>query len=600
MERKSSVKDVHKLIGQDYPELYKALCEKLGESNPFAKFNIGVGCYVWSDNRCKWHCMIDASELKQSMIVETLCQVKIEVAGMIGQKTAEVLFTTPDDSFIYFNEDNGNVKILVTGWGFNKPVRVVAKPDAIPVNQKNPIKLSFSYDGDHLKDYEFGLRLAKQIKRLKTDSSGFYVFDNLKVGENYVVTDINSNRNFNLNIREGQSSYDFDVTDYSTLEISALSDGQPLAEEEARIDYHEKKYTLKTDENGHAAIQLPLYEGEVVIASMKDKIENTPMTKDGGKINFIFETEKSVESNRVNIKISVMRNGEMLPSQPVTIDYGGKYLDGVTDSNGIFSVQIEEIPDELCNVNTPGYESQSKWLNSKELNEFVFNKIATPNPPADVFNPYILLQRENGENVGNYPISVEYDGTKTSYVSNTEGIVALSNMKDGEMMKVIDGIDSDNVADYLLDKEQKEYVFIIPNKQEDEQINDIKVMFREVNGKPITCDNVKFCQEGKPDLLVQLDENGDTYFKEGTFDVGLLISTHINGWKNKELYSPIPFSLENNEYEYLLQEKEAKKESIWWRIIFEILVVLLTIALLWLLWPFFEDFCQRMFESIYY
>ena len=67
MERKSSVKDVHQYIKQDYPELYKTLCTELGESNPFAKFSIGAGNYVWTDNRCKWSRMIDASELKQSM-----------------------------------------------------------------------------------------------------------------------------------------------------------------------------------------------------------------------------------------------------------------------------------------------------------------------------------------------------------------------------------------------------------------------------------------------------------------------------------------------------------------------------------------------------
>ena len=98
MERKSSVKDVHQYIKQDYPELYKALCSKLGESNPFAKFSIGAGNYVWSDNRCKWNRMIDASELKQSIIHESLNQTKADVATIIGSKTAEALFTTPDNS----------------------------------------------------------------------------------------------------------------------------------------------------------------------------------------------------------------------------------------------------------------------------------------------------------------------------------------------------------------------------------------------------------------------------------------------------------------------------------------------------------------------
>jgi hypothetical protein len=77
------------------------------------------------------------------------------------------------------------------------------------------------------------------------------------------------------------------------------------------------------------------------------------------------------------------------------------------------------------------------------------------------------------------------------------------------------------------------------------------------------------------------------------------MSAHINGWSNAEQYPPIPFTLEEDEYEYLLQEKESTTKSTWWKIFLEILTVLVAIASLWLLWPFFEVFCLEMFKSIY-
>lgn len=600
MERKSSVKDVHQYIKQDYPELYKTLCSKLGESNPFARFSIGAGNYVWSDNRCRWSRMIDASELKQSIIQDSLNKVKADVATIIGSKTADALFTTPDNSYIYFNDDNGEVKILVAGWGFKKPVRVVSGPQISVVSQKNPISISFSYDGERLNNYKFGLRLAKQIKHLNTDSSGLYVFDNLKIGENYVVTDINSNQDFSFNVVEGQSLYDFDVTKYATLNVSAVSNDLPIIGETVGIAYHGKKYDTTTDANGHATIQLPFYDGESVTASMRDKDESTRISEDGGKIEFVFKTEKPVEQDRkfVEIQVSVMKDSNMLPSQPVTINYGGSTFDGITDSNGIFQKQMEEIPDATCTVSTPGYDSQSKTLDNNSLNKFVFEKTTAQTPSADVFNPYILVKKENGDVVNNYPVSVKYEGNVNDYVSNSEGIVALSDMEDGKTIKVTDGINLDNVADYTLDKEQKEYVFVIPEEKKEEP-KDIKVMFRDVKGNPIVCNNVSFRQEGKPELTNQLDDNANTFFKEGTFDLNVPISAHINGWSNAEQYPPIPFTLEENEYEYLLQEKEPTTKSTWWKILLEILAVIVAIASLWLLWPFFEGFCLGMFESIY-
>jgi len=599
MERKSSIKDVHKYIKQDYPELYKTLCSKLGESNPFAKFDIGAGNYVWSDSRCQWNRMVDASDFKQSMIHDSLNQIKADVASVIGSKTADALFITPDNSYIYYNDENGEVKILVTGWGFKKPVRVVVGPEKDKVDEKNPVSISFSYDGKRLKNYEFGLRLAKQVKRLNTDSSGLYVFDNLKVGENFIVTDISSSKDFPLHIIEGQSLYDFDVTTYSTLEISAISDDQPINGETVEVLYHGKKYDIVTDRDGHSTIQLPLYDRESLTASMRDKNESTHISEKGSKIEFVFKTEipEEPEKKLVEIEVSVMKDSEMVPSQPITIEYGGATFDGITDLNGIFRKQIEEIPQETCTVNTPGYESQTKLLDNNGLNKFIFEKTSSTQP-VETFNPYIIIKREDGDIVNNYPISVEYEGIVTDYVSNSEGIVALSDMEDGKIMKVTDRNNLDNVTDYTLDKEQAEYVFLIPEEKYEEPQN-IKLMFRDLKGNPIKCKDVTLQQEGKPELQIQLNENGDTFFKVGTFDTKSSISAHINGWSNAEQYPPIPFTLEENEYEYLLQEKEPKVKSSWWKILLEILAVLVSIASLWLLWPFFEVFCREMFSLIY-
>ena len=531
MERKSSVKDVHQYIKQDYSELYTSLCSKLGEINPFAKFSIGAGDYVWSDNRCQWHRMTDASELKQSIIHESLNHIREEVAGKIGTKTAEALFTIPDASYIYYNDDDDEIRVLVTGWGFKKPVRIKTAPDTSSLNKKNPVSISFSYDGVRLENYEFGLRLAKQVKRLTTGTDGLFHFDNLKVGERYVVTDINSGEDFVLNIIEGQSLYDYDVTRYSVLSVSATCNGLPIKGEKVEISYHGKQYDMVTDEDGRARFQLPFYGGEVATASMRDKSENAQISETGENIEFIFITEKEHE--------------------------------------------------EMVDPEVPSGEDDEPIL------------------PANLFNPHILVQRENGEIADNYPLSVEYAGDTNEYSSNSAGIVPLSEIEGGRSMVVTDGNNPDNTEEYILDTEQDEYVFIVPD-EESEMPKEIKVMFRNLEGNPIECKSVIFRQECAPDLEVQLDDDGNTCIDEGTFKFNSPISVQINGWTNEEQYSPIPVTFEENEYEYLLQEREPRYLSSWKKLLPEIFIVLVVAALLWLLWPYFEYFCQRVFEKIYY
>lgn len=595
MERKSSVKDVHKLINQAVPELYKTLCEQLGEDNPFAKFSFGAGYYSWSDSRCQWKKMIDASDFEQSLVRESLLKLRESVSSKIGQKATDILFTIPDDSYIYFNDDNGNLKLLITGWGFKKPSRGGAGGHKTAIARFNPVSLSFSYDGVKQCDYEFGIQTAKQIKRLRTDSNGTFSFQNLKVGEHYVLMDIPSGRLLNLDIVEGQAHYDFDITRFISCIINATLDDQPLVDEPVNILCNSRKYEARTDKSGKALIELPLYEGMPVSAIMRDQ-EKCELVHGGDlSYEFRFESDKP-EDTRTWIKVIVRREGQSVPSRLVSIHYGNQKLEGETDSDGIYEVEVVYSDNYPCTVTVQDYNSQSRTLQASFINEFCFDKKElTQVPPENVW-PRVRVEHENGEIVANYPISIMLGGVSTNYTTNIDGIVSLGEQAVGTKFQITDG--TNHAEEYIVESDTEEYIYVVPEK-EIEEAPSIKIMFRDISGNPINCKNVRFQQQGINDVVVQLDEQGDTYFEQGVFGLNETVTASINGWDNNE-YDPIPFVLEPDEYEYLLQEAPATTSTSWWKKILEILAVLTTmILLLYPLWPFFEGFCLGMFDAIY-
>ena len=83
---------------------------------------------------------------------------------------------------------------------------------------------------------------------------------------------------------------------------------------------------------------------------------------------------------------------------------------------------------------------------------------------------------------------------------------------------------------------------------------------------------------------MQLDAEGNTYFAKTTFQVGPEIETTFIG--SEKEYDPIKFTLEDNENEYLLQEKG---DGGWWYIVLEILAVLAVAGGAFLAWPFIVD-----------
>ena len=117
--KKTAVSDIHRLIQKDYKSLYQQLQKTLGDGQPFAEIQIGSGYYVWSDARYDWHQMIAASSMKQTFVASALAETRAAVVAKLGEATANTLFTYPDESYIYFNDDDGQMHILLTGWGLS-------------------------------------------------------------------------------------------------------------------------------------------------------------------------------------------------------------------------------------------------------------------------------------------------------------------------------------------------------------------------------------------------------------------------------------------------------------------------------------------------
>lgn len=598
MEKKSSIKEVHKLVQQDYPELYKKLSSILGDENPFAKFSIGAGCYIWSDNRYNWHQMIAFSPLKQEIVKEVLLAVRVKLISYFGEKQTELLLSVPDEGYIYFNDDKDDIKVLITGWGFKKPVRVVGKPIIEEIIKKNPVTLSFVYEGKKLPNYQFGLKLSNKARKLHTDTEGLCHMGNLCDGERYTIYDImHDNKEYYLEIVPGKYHYDIDITEYTKVNISAVSDGNPIVNEPVSLHYHGTLYNSVTDSFGNSEIEIPLYEDEKLQANLREQTKEITIHANKNHIDFIFEsTPLSSPTVETDILVTALFDSNVYPNKSVRINYDGQEYSGITNDKGQFTQHVRVRADENCEVSVEGYTSQNKRLTDSAVNEFRFEK-TTPPPTPPVPNhlsPKLIVKRESGDIVPNYLVTVENSNQSNSYITDLNGKIDLPKVHDGELITVIDGNDSSRVTEYNITEEQEEYIFIIPNEEFFPE-KKLKFKFRNKNDKPISCNGITFHQDGHEDTHAVLDENGEVYLSKDTFSADKKITASINGWEDK--CNPIPFDLSEDEYEYLFQEKESTNS--WSKILLQILAVLVAIVLVTLAWPFIEGLCIGLFNEIY-
>lgn len=586
MERRSQAKDIHKTFRDDLLKVYNNLDKQLGDDNPFAKPSLGAGYYVWTDKRREWQCMTDAGDIEQGLVREAYLRVKEDVAGKLGSEVAARLFTIPDDSYIYFDDSGGDIKVLVTGWGFKYPARSNPKPDLSGLKRRNGVSLAFIYDGERLASYEFGLQLPRQLKRLVTDGEGYYRFADVKPGTSFSVKDIASGKEFIAEVAEGKSLYEFDVTRHSTVTIIATHDGAAVIGEGVAVACRGKVHDLLTDSTGRASVSLPWHDGETVTATMRGQELSVVLSADGNDIRFAFETPVA------DIEVSVVEDGKPVPGAAVKVAFAGNAHNGTTDSNGLFAMRLPVTGDELCTVTVAGYEPKAARLEAGRVNVFRFEKTNVPQS----FVPHVLVVDDDGRAVAGYPVSVEHDGITDDYVTDDAGIVVLPEMQVGGHIKVIDGRDAANSEDYVLEADRLEYILRVPSEHEEEPRREVNVTFVGCDGRPLRCDNVRFSQEGRDEIVAKPDDEGRTHFDEDAFAVGeTLTATITAGGKG---YAPVDFTLDEGEYDYLLQERDAN--SPWLSMLLQVLLILAFAAAFYLAWPVLVELFSEAFDNIYH
>ena len=539
----TAVRDVFRVGKEDYSGLYAELDKLLGNDNPFAQFKIGSGQYVWSYTKsdCKWLPMKDASGLKEEQIRTAISELRNKVGTLIPAKYVDSLFTVPDDSFIFYNDDDGDLRVLFTGWGFRKPISVHVVPPPIKIKKHTPVDISFIYDGVRLKGYEFAIRLTRQVKKLRTtDYDGVFCFDTVKVGDRYQLIDLKSNRTFDFEVEKGKSHYDFDLTTYTTISVHADSDSAPLANEPMKIEYHGHVECPMTDMNGNASLKVVYYEGENILVAMRQDRQNKVVEADNNVFTFAFEKpaepEPSVEPTlpeepmlpeeptlpeepvdepepvgepkKVNIQVSVCDNGEPVYGILSSVEYMGDRLEGRTDVNGIWECSVEFGEDEVCRVEASGYDPQERQLKVEEDNIFIFNKEDEP----------------------------------------------------------------------------------------EEEL--ITLMAVDEHSAPMGGARVTLRQQGKQDITVVLDEQGKTEIEKSLFSVGETVEADLH-WNTFD-FSRISFTVDEDENEYLLQQQNTHKSGNAWTVIKQIMVVIAAVlVLLFVIWPLFDSLSYSAYNAIY-
>ena len=266
-------------------------------------------------------------------------------------------------------------------------------------------------------------------------------------------------------------------------------------------------------------------------------------------------------TERITIRVEASHDNLPISDEEATIEYHGKTYQLMLQ-NGQASASVAYYPDEPCVARFR--DAMQQQVLNQAGHTFHFDSMTpvapppAPEPPAEEpapVMPHLFIQGDKGYIGKEYPVTVEYEGTVTSYISDADGIIALPQMMSGQTMTVTDGYNPGNITTYTLEKDQEEYIFHVPYEPV-EDARDIKLQYIDLQKRPIAKCGVNFKQSEK-ERINKLDERGFTYLANETFQPAVPLTSIISHPSRK--FPPITFTLDEGETDYLIQEVKGEQ-----------------------------------------
>lgn len=318
-----------------------------------------------------------------------------------------------------------------------------------------------------------------------------------------------------------------------------------------------------------------------------DSRKSISFTIEKGTTDYLFDVTRIA-----NVCVRVFGDGRPMADVRVDIGYHGSTDSYITDSFGEVKISVPYFDNEMIDVAIRGVDGFEPAENRAACNfpdtliELQLQKHEeVPLPPEYEYRPVsVRCVNQNGEPRQGYPITVEIDQDTSNYLTDNDGTIRLPAQKTGTYIKVMDGCDSSNSSIWNVGDSDNVIELIVPEQMPIVPDNILQMI--GIDGKPLAYRDV-ILRQGHNTLTLGLDAEGRTGFKSDTFECGKEMSAQVID--NNEGHDAIPFTLEEDEHEYVIIEAVSTK-SPWWHSLLNILLLIALICAIALLGAYFVNY----------
>lgn len=475
----------------NYNNLYARLRMLLGKkANLFADLKIKASETIWyAPDEADYICYTDASEEEKVAIIACLNERRIEIEEALSQSSELKLFVSdllsiPDECFIYYRYDKGEIIIVLAAWGY-RMARMVEAPDVISaligdvVSRHQDVRVvCLLPDGQLAFNRLFSFTYKGVLHEKTTDGKGCFKAGLLLIGSQFSVADPLTHEELSVTVHAGQSVYEIEFSMLVSATISVVNQSElPVSDISLSLKNKEQQFQLTTDTRGSVSVDGLLYNSDhhqVDIKVAGFQWLHYPLQV---KNNHYKVKISQPESQEVVVKV-IDQNKAICPHHELILFSNQKEERVMTDEKGQVSLSLIRVEDVFEVVDATQLTNRKKYTVIRNKKEYEFSVVKGLEKKQErqedmkarkrTCSLYVVDASEKG--VPDYSLTFRRGVVDTVLRSQEAGLIVLPEMYIGERFVIIDNANWSHSAEYevLGQINKNTFYFQLPAKEKKE------------------------------------------------------------------------------------------------------------------------------------
>ena len=388
---------------------------------------------VWKHAEGGWIGYSEADDLLRGLVLSEIERHKSALRASVSahpelSKIIENVLSSPGNEYYYYRiDDLGQLEVLMTGWGFKKPVRREPKGVVVddPREKFQSVSVCFVDFGTRVPNRTFKLELRKMkrtIERVTDDNGLFLVGEQILVGSVLPVIDTVTGKTFELIVQKDQDIYECDVTLPKLTFVAFLENGQRTPGRSFTITFEGQDISCQTDSTGLYQVGDHLPSGTYIrLKDLTTEREFGLNILEGIEV-YEFDVTPTPVPDQFTY-VALLAEGQRVADRDFIITYEGREIACRTDNTGIYKLGNHLVPGigfHLKDIET-GKEFDFNIVEGKDVYEFD----VTADPEPDKFS-YVAFYAD-GRCVADRDFILTRDGQEIACRTDNTGLYQLGN-----------------------------------------------------------------------------------------------------------------------------------------------------------------------------